>query len=489
MSFGFLGIQFGFALQNANTSYIFSLLGAGVEELPALWLAAPITGMFVQPIIGYYSDRTWHPTWGRRRPYFTIGAILASIALFMMPNSPTLWIAAGTLWVMDASINVSMEPFRAFVGDMSPPSQRTVSFAMQSFFIGTGAVVASMLPWIFDHWMHVSTSAEGGSVPDNVKYSFYLGGAMFFITVMWTVFSTKEYPPTPQAEQALRNREKRKIEDETYFMDRFLYIGISLLCLGVIISGTVKYYDLPKEMYVLGGGFIIFAIIHFISSIYIQQDRSYVGIVHMVKDFHTMPKTMVQLTYVQFFSWAALFSMWVYATPAIASHIFHTTDVESPEYGEGQSLVTFLFGVYNGVAALTAFLLPVLARYTSRRITHLVALTAGGAGLISIYYIQDPDQLWISMVGVGIAWSSILSVPYAMLSGALPPEKMGYYMGVFNLFVVIPQIIAGTLLGVLVRYAFDGSSIHILITGGVSMIIAGLLSLRVKDEQEITIKT
>lgn len=489
MSFGFLGIQFGFALQNANTSDIFSLLGAGVEELPALWLAAPITGMLVQPIIGYYSDRTWHPTWGRRRPYFALGALAASIALFVMPNSPSLWVAAGTLWIMDASINVSMEPFRAFVGDMAPPSQRTVSFAMQSFFIGTGAVVASALPWMFDNWFHVSSAAEPGFIADNVKYSFYLGGAMFFITVMWTVFTTKEYPPTAQAESALRNREKRKIDDEPYYMDRFMYIGISLLCMGVLISGIVKYFELPKEMYVLGGGFIVFAIIHFLASIYIRQERSYLGIVHMVKDFHTMPKTMVQLTYVQFFSWAALFSMWVYATPAIATHVFHTTDVVSAPYREGATLVNILFAVYNGVAALTAFLLPVLARYTSRRITHLVALCAGGAGLISIYYIQDPSMLWISMIGVGIAWSSILSIPYAMLSGALPPEKMGYYMGVFNLFVVIPQIIAGTLLGVLLRYAFNGEPIYILITGGVSMIIAGLLSLRVKDEQEVIVKT
>ncbi len=489
MSFGFLGIQFGFALQNANTSRIFETLGAEPNELAMFWLAAPITGLIIQPIIGFYSDRTWHKTWGRRRPFFAVGAVLASLALVLMPNSSALWMAVSVLWIMDASINISMEPFRAFVGDMLPPLQRTTGFAMQSFFIGIGAIVASFLPWIFTNWIGISNSAEAGIIPDSVKYSFYIGAFMLFLTVMWTVFSTKEYPPDEKASQNLRNREKRKIDNEEFYQKKFSTLGISLLGAGVVISALVYFLKLEKELYVLGFGFGFFGLAHSLASGYIKQGRSYLGLVHIVKDFNSMPKTMVQLASVQFFSWFALFAMWIYTTPAVTSHIFQTTEPTSKAYNTGADLVGSLFGVYNGIAALAALLLPILAKYTSRRITHLTALLCGGAGLISFYFISDPFWLWFSMIGIGISWASILSIPYALLSGSLPPEKMGYYMGVFNFFIVIPQIIAGTILGFMLNNFFNGQPIYILVSGGFSMIIAGLLCLRVNDRDEVVIRS
>jgi maltose/moltooligosaccharide transporter len=488
MSFGFLGIQFGFALQNANTSRIFETLGADTSNLALYWLAAPITGLIVQPIIGFYSDRTWHKTWGRRRPFFAIGALLAAVALCLMPNSSVLWMAVGVLWIMDASINISMEPFRAFVGDMLPGEQRTSGFAMQSFFIGIGAIVASFMPWVFTNWLNISNTADAGIIPDSVKYSFYLGAFMLFITVMWTVFTTKEYPPDVQSERDLNSREKRKIDNEQHFRKRFFDIGLVLLLIGIGLAVVVYLTGTEKEIYVLAFGFGLFGVVHILSAIYISQGRSYLGIVNMVRDFNTMPKTMLQLAFVQFFSWFALFAMWIYTTPAVTSYIFNATDTTTAAYNDGADLVGNLFGIYNGIAALAALLLPVLARYTSRRITHMIALVCGGLGLISFYFISEPNYLYISMIGVGVAWASILSVPYAMLSGALPAEKMGYYMGVFNFFIVIPQIVAGTVLGFMLNHFFHGQSIYILITGGISMLIAGLLCLRVNDEDEVVIK-
>lgn len=488
MSFGFLGIQFGFALQNANTSRIFETLGADTANLAMYWLAAPITGLIVQPLIGYYSDRTWHHRWGRRRPYFAIGAILASLALCLMPNASLLWMAVGVLWIMDASINISMEPFRAFVGDLLPPAQRTTGFAMQSFFIGIGAIIASFLPWIFTNWFGISNIATHGVIPDSVKYSFYLGATMLFITVMWTVFSTKEYPPAEGFSEVLRNREQRKIDEPEKYRALFTRLGITLLAVGGGFSLLVYLVDLEKELYVLGLGASIFGFVHLLASMYISRGQTYLGLVNIVKDFHSMPKTMVQLAYVQFFSWFALFAMWIYTTSAVTSHIFHSTDPTSQAYNDGASLVGNLFGVYNGIAAIAALFLPILAKYTSRRATHLIALVCGGLGLISFYFISDASWLWFSMIGVGIAWASILSIPYAMLSGSLPAEKMGYYMGVFNFFIVIPQIIAGTILGFMLKHLFGGQPIFILVVGGISMFIAGAFSMIVNDEDEIEIK-
>ena len=419
MSFGFLGIQFGFALQNANVSRIFETLGASKDELPILWLAAPVTGLLVQPIIGYYSDRTWHRKWGRRRPFFAIGAILATIALFAMPNSTALWMAVIMLWLMDASINISMEPFRAFVGDMLPNEQRTGGFAMQSFFIGLGAIIASALPFIMTNGFGIENIAADGGIPDSVKWSFYLGGIAYFTAVMWTVFNTEEYPPD--------DIEKLKNENA----EKGIFTGL-------------------KE--------------------------SFMGI-------FKMPKTMVQLAFVQFFSWFALFAMWIYTTSAVTSHVYQTSDTTSALYNEGADWVGICFAIYNGIAALVAFLLPVVAKKISRKITHLVALVIGGIGLISIYFISDPNLLLVSMIGVGIAWASILSMPYAMLSSILPANNMGYYMGVFNFFIVIPQIVAAGILGFMLKSFFGNVSIYALIIGGVSMIIAGFLCLLVQDKE------
>jgi maltose/moltooligosaccharide transporter len=420
MSFGFLGIQFGFALQNANVSRIFETLGASKDELPILWLAAPVTGLLVQPIIGYYSDRTWHQRWGRRRPFFMIGALLATLALFLMPNSTALWMAVIMLWLMDASINISMEPFRAFVGDMLPNEQRTSGFAMQSFFIGIGAVVASALPFILSNWFNVSNTAADGMIPDSVRLSFYLGGIAYFFSVLWTVIKTEEYPPDDIEKLKLENSEKG------------------------IYSGLIE---------------------------------SFAGI-------FKMPKTMVQLSFVQFFSWFALFAMWIYTTSAVTSYVYGTDDSSSALYNEGADWVGICFAIYNGIAALVAFLLPLLAKKITRRMTHMVALFCGGLGLFSIYFISDPNLLLLSMVGVGIAWASILSMPYAMLSGSLPANKMGYYMGVFNFFIVIPQIVAAGLLGFILKTFLGNNSINAMLVGGASFVLAGLLCLLVQDNEK-----
>jgi maltose/moltooligosaccharide transporter len=382
-----------------------------------------------------------------------------------------------------------MEPFRALVGDMLPPAQRTTGFALQSLFIGTGAVVASSLPWIFTNWFDIpNADLQKGVIPDSVKYSFYIGAFMLFVTVMWTVFSTREYPPALGDEEKLKSREKRKIENENITQSRLRRYGLPLLLAGLVFSLIVFFAGAEKELYMLGFVFCLFGIVFLLAAQYITQGRSYLGFVHIAKDFITMPKTMVQLAYVQFFSWFALFSMWIYSTPAVTSYIFKSSDATTLAYNEGANLVGILFAAYNGIAALAALFLPLLARRTSRRVTHWIALTCGGLGLISFYFISDPFWLWFSMVGVGIAWASILSVPYAMLSGSLPPEKMGYYMGIFNFFIVIPQIIAGTVLGFLLRHLFQGQAIYILVTGGISLIIAGLLCLRVRDNEEVIIQ-
>jgi maltose/moltooligosaccharide transporter len=484
MSFGFLGIQFGFALQNANTSRIFQTLGAETNELAILWLAAPVTGLLVQPVIGYYSDRTWHPKWGRRRPFFAVGALLASLALIVMPNSTVLWMAAGMLWIMDASINISMEPFRAFVGDMLPAEQRTKGFAMQSFFIGVGAVVASALPWIFTNWLGMDNTAPEGEVPQTVKWSYYLGAFAFFGAVMWTVFSTKEYPP--DEDQHAANDLKTTDLKIRYQPTTYISIGAVICLVGAAFTLFVFNRGLEKELYVMSGILGLFGLSYLISGLLMRANRYRIGFVQIVRDFQNMPKTMIQLAFVQFFSWFALFAMWIYTTSAVTEHVYGTTDTTSKLFNDGADWVTVLFAVYNGVAALVAFALPVLARYTGRRMAHLIALTLGGLGLISVYYINNPNILIISMVGVGIAWASILSIPYAMLSTSIPQQKMGYYMGIFNFFIVIPQIVAASILGFILTRVFEGSAIYALLIGGASMILAGLLSLLVNDHDEVT---
>jgi maltose/moltooligosaccharide transporter len=421
MSFGFFGIQFGFALQNANTSRIFSTLGAQPDDLALFWLAAPVTGLLVQPVIGYLSDHTWHPFWGRRRPFFFAGAILASIALFLMPNSSALWMAVAVLWMMDAAINVSMEPFRAFVGDKLDASQQTAGFAMQTFFIGCGAVIASLLPTVFSDVFGVSNVPANGMVPDTVRYSFYIGGAVFLLSVMYTVFTSTEAPPGDLEKFNAGRRHARSI--------------------------TVALRE------ILGG-------------------------------FADMPKTMVQLAFVQFFTWIALFALWIYTGTAVADNVYGTVDAQSAAYQSAGNWVGIMFGVYNGVSALAAFILPVFARATSRKVVHTTCLIIGGVSLASIFMIHQKELLVIPMIGVGIAWASILTMPYAILAGSLPADRMGYFMGLFNFFVVIPQIVSGLLLGWMTTHMFAGHTVRTLMLGGASMILAGILTVFVTDKAE-----
>ena len=492
MSFGFLGIQMGFALQNSNVSRIFQTLGANIDDIPILWVAAPLTGLIIQPIIGYFSDRTWNRL-GRRKPYFLVGAILASAALFIMPNSPVLWFAAGMLWIMDASINVSMEPFRAFVGDNLPEKQRTAGFAMQSFFIGIGAYFASKLPLIFTYY-GVENTAPLGIIPDSVKYSFYLGGIVFLLTVLWTVIRSKEY--SPEELTAFEKHTEHAYVKEEHSAEWFtnnakshLTKGLLFSVISVLFSMAIFHYSLKKDLYVLSIGLIgVGGIAMLISGILQKGNRTSNGFVIIMNDFQFMPKIMKQLAWVQFFSWFALFSMWIYTTLAVTQHIYGTTDTTSVAYNTGANQVGEMFANYNLIAAIASFLLPVLAKYTTTKFTHFVALVCGGLGLISIYFIKEPTTFtmeWLPMIGVGIAWASILSIPYAMLSGSLPSNKMGYYMGVFNFFIVIPQLVAASILGFLIATFFNSEPIYALLIGGTSMIIAGVLSLTISENSKI----
>ncbi|OAB25182.1 maltose/moltooligosaccharide transporter [Flavobacterium fryxellicola] len=494
MSFGFLGIQMGFALQNSNVSRIFQTLGANIDDIPILWVAAPLTGLIIQPIIGYFSDRTWTKL-GRRKPYFLAGAIFASAALFIMPNSPLLWVAAGMLWIMDASINVSMEPFRAFVGDNLPEKQRTMGFAMQSFFIGIGAYFASKLPLIFTH-LGVQNTAPLGIIPDSVKYSFYFGGIVFLLAVLWTVIRSKEYSPEElaafeQHKDATFVKEEHSVAWFASNAKSHLTKGILFLLISILFSFTIYYYDLKKDLYVLSLGLIgLGGLAMLVSGLMQKANHTKNGFVTIMNDFQFMPKIMKQLAWVQFFSWFALFSMWIYTTLAVTQHIYGTTDTTSNAYNTGANQVGEMFANYNLIAALASFLLPVLAKYTSRKFTHFAALVCGGLGLISIYFIKEPTAFtmeWLPMIGVGIAWASILSIPYAMLSGSLPSDKMGYYMGVFNFFIVIPQLVAASILGFLVSKFFNSEPIYALLIGGASMILAGIIALTINDNSKIII--
>lgn len=442
MSFGFLGIQFGFALQNANASRILSTFGADVEHLSWFWLAAPLTGMIVQPIIGHFSDKTWN-RFGRRRPYFLIGAVLTSIALVLMPNSevlavfmPPMLVGAGMLMIMDASINISMEPFRALVADLLPSDQRTLGFSIQTFLIGIGAVLGSFMPYLLAEWVGISKEAPEGSIPDNVIFSFYIGAITLLVTIIWTVIRTKEYPPE-EFEEFARQEAIEK---------------------GEISEGEE-----------------------------IAEEKKSSGFMEVLNDFKNMPLTMKQLGVVQFFSWFALFSMWVFTTPAIAQHIYglDITDTHSVKYNEAGNWVGTLFAVYNAVAMFYALALPFIAAKIGRKRTHAVSLIAGGLGLISIYFIQDKDWLILSMVGVGFAWASILAMPYAILAGSIPVKKMGIYMGIFNFFITFPQIVNGIFGGPIVKRLYDSHAIYAIVIAGIFMILGAVSVVFVKDKDAI----
>ena len=442
MSFGFLGIQFGFALQGGFMSRIFQTLGASQDSIPALWIAAPLTGLLVQPIIGYMSDRTWHPRWGRRKPFFLIGAILSTIVLFFLPNSPVLWVAAGCLWVLDASINITMEPFRALVADKLPDSQRSYGFVMQTLIIGVGTWIASNLPWLINK-LGVSNEALPGIVPMSVKIAFAIGAVVFLGSVLYTIFTTKEYPP--------ENLEEFKKENEA------------------------------------SKGFLN-------------------GLNEILSSIGQMPKTMKLLGVIQFFSWFAFFAMWSLATPALTTHVFNApVPVESAfnmadenskamfmaankAYNNAADLVGSYMGMYGLSSMAFALLLTFYAakRSINRKYIHMFSLIAGGLGFISMYFVQAPQQLIYSFILIGISWGSILSMPYAMLSSAINPKKMGIYMGIFNMFIVIPQIIAATGgLNFLYHVIFGSAVINAMLLAGVSLIIGGLANFLITDKNVI----
>jgi len=413
MNFGFFGIQFGWGLQMANMSAIYEYLGAQPDQIPLLWLAAPLTGLIVQPIIGHLSDHTWGRL-GRRRPYFLTGAILSSLALLAMPNSSALWMAAGLLWILDASINISMEPFRAFVADMLPESQRTQGFAMQSLFIGLGAVIASALPWLLTSVLGVSgASVAGHAIPLTVRLSFYAGSAVFIAAVLWTVCTTKEYPPEEAAPKSER---------------------------GGLVAGTREILTCIAEM----------------------------------------PRVMRQLAPVQICTWLGLFCMWLYFPVAVAHHTFGATDPQSPLYTEGVQWGGALFGVYSAVCFAFSFALEPMARALSRRRTHGLCLLAGALGLLLVSVIHNKYLLLVSMTGVGIAWASTLSMPYAMLAGSLPPKRVGVYMGIFNFFIVTPEILASLGFGWVMNHVLGNDRLLAVVAGGVFLALAAVLVQRVE---------
>ncbi len=427
MSIGFLGIQFGFALQNGNASAILQNFGADVEHLSWFWLAAPLTGMIVQPIIGHFSDRTW-TSLGRRRPFFLAGAILACIALLFMPNSsslaayfPPVMVGAVILMFMDASFNVSMEPFRALVADNLPDEQTTRGFSIQTMLIGVGAVVGSALPKILASWFGVSETAEAGQVANNVIYSFYIGAAVFMTAILWTVIKTKEYSPTERLEMG--------------------------------------YIEEPNHK---------------------SQ-----GLSQIFKDFVNMPKTMLQLGAVQFFSWIALFSMWVYMTPAVAHHVFGTDikDGSSLTFRQAGSWVGVMFSVYNFVAMIYALALPKIAQKLGKRGTHALNLICGGIGFISIYFAPNQEFLLFSMIGVGMAWASILAMPYAILAPHIPANKMGIYMGIFNFFITFPQILNGIFGGPILKNFYGSNAIYAILMAGIFMFLAAFSVIAIKEEK------
>ena len=424
MSFGFLGIQFGWGLQMANMSAIYEYLGAKADQIPILWLAAPLTGLLVQPVIGHASDRTWGPL-GRRRPYFLTGALLSSAALVLMPNSSALWMAAGLLWVLDASINISMEPFRAFVADLLPEQQRTRGFAMQSLFIGLGAVVASVLPWLLRNVFHVTAAVgETRVIPTTTRVSFYIGAAAFFGAVLWTILTTKEYPPDDL--DAFRQMKKEK-------------------------TGLASN---AKE---------IFAAIR------------------------AMPQTMRQLAPVQLLTWLGLFCMWLYFPVAVARNVFGAPDTASPLYAEGVEWGGICFAVYSAVCFAFSLVLPVIANKLGRKNTHSLCLLCGALGLISVAIIHDKYIFLLTMVGVGIAWASTLSMPYAVLAGSLPPGKTGVSMGIFNFFIVIPEILASLFFGWVMNHLLSNNRIAAVVAGGFFMAIAAALMQRVVDRTDAVV--
>lgn len=474
MCFGFLGLQFGFALQNANVSRIFQTLGASLEQIPALWIAAPLTGLIVQPLIGHYSDRTWTRL-GRRRPYFLAGAVLASCALFTMPRSPGLPAAALLLWVLDASLNISMEPFRALVGDQLVPAQRPAGYAMQGFFIGLGAIVASAMPYVLAQAGVANSGAAPGEIPETVRLSFDVGAAVLLAAVCWTVFMTREYAP----EQLQGFRDSAGAQTAPAPLRRAGSAGWLWMAAGLAVALAVRHWHVDAQLYIIAGGAVVWGLARTLHAG--RRAIAGAGVFHaLMDDMEQMPPVMRQLIPVQFFSWLALFAMWIYTTSAVAARFYGTGDPQTAAYNDGANWVGVLFAAYNGFAALAAMVIPQMVRRWGLRRSHLVNLCLGGIALVAFLLIRDRRWLLLPMVGVGFAWASILSLPYALLSDSVPTGKMGVYMGIFNFFIVIPQLVAASVLGLLLRLLFGGAPLYALVLGGVSFILAGMLALRIK---------
>lgn len=455
MSFGFFGIQIGFALQNGNVSRIFQTLGAPIEAVPLLWIAGPVTGILIQPVIGYFSDRTWGPL-GRRRPYFLVGAIITTAALFVMPNSPWLWVAAGTLWILDASLNVTMEPFRAFVGDMLPSRQRPLGYSMQTVFIGSGAVLASLAPFVLNS-LGVSNTAPEGQIPDNVRYAFYIGGVALLAAVLWTIFTTREYSP-----DELENFGPD--EDNIFETDAapepaprpassfFVLWGLGILLAGTLWSSAVWSFNGDKQFYVLGGGLVFLGLLYLMNSFLVRRSPNAQNFLSgILGDLATMPAVMKRLAIVQFFSWVAMFIMWIYTTSAVALQAWDTQETTSAAFQSAGDWVGVMFAIQNGVAAVYAMVIAAVARKIGTRRLHAMNLVAGAAGFAAFHIFSTPETLLIPMIGLGMAWGSILALPYAILADALPARKMGIYMGIFNFFIVLPQLLVAGTMGPLLK--------------------------------------
>lgn len=479
ISFGFFGIQIGFALQNANMSRVFQSLGSSIDDLPALWIAAPLTGLLVQPVIGHLSDRTWLGRFGRRRPYFLAGAVLATIALVAMPQAGGLIYAALLLWMLDASLNVSMEPFRAFVGDMLRKDQHTAGYAVQTAFIGAGAVVGSIFPYLLDH-LGVSNETVGGGVPDTVRYSFWAGGAALLAAVLWTVFTTREFSPEQQA--AFGGGEDA--EDEAHTTGALATRGFggafAWIAAGGVVAFLVRYWALEKEVYLLAGLLAAYGFATIAAILLARAGREASMLASIVGDFSGMPPVMKRLALVQFFSWSALFIMWINTTPVVALNFYGSGDPASAAYQEGGNWVGVLFAVYNGVAAVAALaLLPALSERIGKAKTHMVCLLAGAAGYASFFLFKDSHMLLVSEIGIGVAWASILAMPYSILASSLPQAKLGIYMGLFNVFVVVPQLLVATVMGSIMKAFFPDQPIWTMAFAAGTLAIAALAMLRV----------
>ena len=482
ISFGFFGIQIGFALQNANMSRVFQTLGSSIDDLPALWVAAPLTGLLVQPIIGHLSDRTWNRL-GRRRPYFLTGAILSALALFLMPLSPAfgapLLFAAAMLWLLDASLNISMEPFRAFVGDMLHTDQHAAGYAVQTAFIGAGAVVGSIFPWFLEQ-LGVSNLAVDGGIPDTVKWSFWGGGLALFCAVLWTILTTREYSPEQQAafahaQEAAPQHPVRALASKSY-VGGAVWIGA-----GLAVMLAVDRLALEKEVLLLGALLAAYGVISGIGIALAKQGRSANMLSSIVGDFAGMPDVMKRLALVQFFSWSALFIMWINTTPVVTQYVFGSTDTTSAAYNEGANWVNVLFTVYNAVAAVAALvLLPWLSRRVGQVMTHSICLTLGAGGFLMFVFVRDATLLLLAEVGIGITWASILAMPYAILASNLPQAKLGIYMGLFNVFVVVPQLLVATVMGSIMQAFFPGEPVWTMLFAAASWLVAAFAMQRVK---------